>query len=193
MSQEAARAIGQQIQILRASSEEEIEGALRRWRASCGALLVGADPFFLSRREQAGEARGPLCDSRDLLTREFVAAGGLMSYGAESRRRVSAGRRLCRPCSQGRKPADLPVVQPTKFDFVINLKTAKALGLDRSVVAARQRQRGDRVNRREFITLLGGALATWPIAAHTQQPEIPLGRIPAQRIACGACEKHSGI
>ena len=73
-------------------------------------------------------------------------SGGLMSYGTELPGHVSAGRRLCRQDSKGAKPGDLPVEQPTKFDLVINLKTAKALGLDCSANAARPRRRGDRMS-----------------------------------------------
>ena len=89
----------------------------------------------------------------------IVEAGGLMSYGPNFpdlyRRTADYVDRILR----GTKPADLPVEQPTKFDLVINLTTAKALGLDVPAFAARPRRRGDRMKRREFITLLGGAAA----------------------------------
>ena len=106
--------------------------------------------------------------------RLFVAAGGLISYGTDFvdqyRRSASYIDRILK----GEKPADLPVQAPTKYDLVINLKTAKALGLNVPADAARPRRRGDRVKKREFITLLSGAAAAWPLAARAQQRAMPI-------------------
>jgi putative tryptophan/tyrosine transport system substrate-binding protein len=128
--QEAAHAVKQEVRILQAGSEHEIGFAFAvaaAWRP--GALVVPPDAFFNSRREQLVA----LAQSHAIPTiydnRAFVAAGGLMSYGsfADGYREIGiyAGRIL-----RGEKPADLPVTQSTKFEFVINLKTAKALGIE---------------------------------------------------------------
>jgi ABC-type uncharacterized transport system substrate-binding protein len=128
--QEAARAIGQQIHILLASSESAINAAFATaTQLHAGALLVGTDAFFNSQRDKivALAARHSIPTVYE--QRDFALAGGLMSYGtnlANGYRQAGAyvGRIL-----KGEKPGDLPVVQSTKFEFVINLKTAKALGL----------------------------------------------------------------
>jgi putative ABC transport system substrate-binding protein len=129
--QDAARTVGQSISFVTASTETEIDAVfatLSNQRVS--ALLVNTDPYFLARRDQFVSLAARYSVPTVYPWREAVAAGGLMSYGAnlaEGYRQVGiyAGRVL-----KGAKPADLPVVQPTKFELVINLKTAKTLGLD---------------------------------------------------------------
>ena len=129
--QEAARAAGQQIHILHASSEGELDTAfVTLTQLQAEAALIGSDPFFNSRRDHIVALAARYAIPAIYEWREFAAAGGLMSYGtdlAEAYRQVGiyTGRIL-----KGDKPADLPVMQSIKFDFVINLKTAKALGLD---------------------------------------------------------------
>ena len=128
--QEAARAVGEHITILNASDIQEIDAAfemLGQIRSS--ALLVGADPFFFSRREQFAALTVRYAIPALFEDRDFTVAGGLMSYGAS----VSDAVRLVGVYTgrilKGEMPGDLPVMQPTKFELVINLKTAKALGL----------------------------------------------------------------
>jgi putative ABC transport system substrate-binding protein len=127
----ASRTFGQQVVILKASSDSDIDqafAALSQRRVS--ALLVSADPFLLSRRNQivALVARHNVPAMYEW--RQFAEADGLMSYGVDL---VDAYRQAgvyVAKILNGAKPADLPILQPTKFEFVINLKTAKKMGLD---------------------------------------------------------------
>jgi putative tryptophan/tyrosine transport system substrate-binding protein len=127
---EAARALGLQIQVLNASTSREIEAAFAALvRDRADALFVAPDGFFSSRRVQfatlAAHHRVPAAYS----LREFVETGGLMSYGTDTLDMYRQVGVYTGQILKGAKPADLPVVQSTKFEFVINLQTARALGL----------------------------------------------------------------
>ena len=128
---QAARAIGLQIQVLNASTSREIEAAFATLvRDRADALFVAPDAFFVSRRVQFSTLAARHGIPAAYTTREDVEAGGLMSYGTDildmwRQVGVYTGQIL-----KGAKPAELPVLQSTKFEFVINTQTARALGLE---------------------------------------------------------------
>jgi len=127
----AAPALGVKIQILRAGTDREIDAAFASLvQARTGALLVGGDIFFNNRIEWLSELAARHAIPTMYPLREFAGAGGLVSYGTsltEDYRQIGlyTGRIL-----KGEKPADLPVIQATKIQLIINLKTAKTLGLE---------------------------------------------------------------
>jgi putative tryptophan/tyrosine transport system substrate-binding protein len=127
----AAAITGHRIQIVNASDEGEIEKAFATLKGlHADAVIVGADPYFFARNEQLVALAARYMVPAIFEFREFAMAGGLMSYGASitdgyRQAGVYAGQIL-----KGAKAADLPVLQPTKFELVINLKTAKSLGLE---------------------------------------------------------------
>jgi putative ABC transport system substrate-binding protein len=128
---EAARALGLQLQVLNASTSREIEAAFDALvRDHADALFVGSEAFFVSRRVQfatlAARDKIPTAYS----SRDFVEAGGLMSYGADVAESFHQVGRYTGQILKGAKPADLPVVQSTKFEFVINLQTARVHRID---------------------------------------------------------------
>jgi putative ABC transport system substrate-binding protein len=128
--QEAARTIGQPFEIVDAASERDFDAAFNKVvQLRVRALFVSGDPLFTSRRARLVALAAQHAIPASYSFREFAVTGGLMSYGANlpdvhRQAGVYAGRIL-----KGTKPADLPVLQPTKFDLVINLKTATALRL----------------------------------------------------------------
>jgi putative tryptophan/tyrosine transport system substrate-binding protein len=127
---DAARAIGLQIQVLNASTRSEIEAAVATLvRDRADALFVAGDVFFTSRRVQFATLAARYGIPASYPSREAVEAGGLMTYAAD---RADMYRQVGAYTGQilkGAKPADLPVFQSSRFEFVINLNTAKKLGL----------------------------------------------------------------
>ena len=128
--EEAARSIGQRLIVAKASTDEELDAAFTALvRERAHALLVAADPYFDTRRDRivgfAQRQRLPAIYH----FREYVLAGGLLSYGISLTDAYRQFGVYTATILKGAKPADLPVLQPTKFELVINLKTAKTLGL----------------------------------------------------------------
>lgn len=129
--QNAANLTGVGLVVLNASSGEEIDvvfSKIAEQRAGC--LIVANDPFLTSRRDQFAAVAARTAIPAIYPFREFVIAGGLMSYGTNLSHHFREGGNYVGKILRGAKPADLPVLQPTSFEFILNLKTATALGLD---------------------------------------------------------------
>jgi putative ABC transport system substrate-binding protein len=139
---EATRALGLKLHIYRATSEHEVNAAFAKIAQMQAPLVVGADSFFISLRDKIVALAAHYVIPTTYETRESVVVGGLMSYAPNFRAAyrqvgVYVGRIL-----KGERPADLPILQPTKFELVINIKTAKTLGLE---VPLSLQQRADEI------------------------------------------------
>jgi ABC-type uncharacterized transport system substrate-binding protein len=129
-TQQAAQALGVKLVVLNASTEAEIDTAFAEFsRQGIAALLLGTDQFFVTCRDQIVALANRLRIATMYSIREYVVAGGLISYAPSLAEVYRQAGIYVAKILKGAKPADLPVLQPTKFDLVINLKTAKALGL----------------------------------------------------------------
>ena len=150
--QSVAPSVGVEVSPINVRDAGEIERAIAAFaRDPNGGLIVTASALATRHRELiitlAARHKLPAIYSR----RYFVAAGGLISYGPDHIDQYRRAAGYVDRILKGEKPADLPVQAPTKYELAINLKTAKALGLDVPPIAARPRRRGDRMKRREFI------------------------------------------
>jgi putative ABC transport system substrate-binding protein len=128
--QEAAPGLGVDFQVTEASTEREIESTFYHF-ASHGtdAVLVGADPFYMDRRQAIAELAARLRIPAIYPFREFVAAGGLLSYGTSIAQTIRQAGQYAARILKGARPSELPVQQPTRFQLVINTTVAKELGV----------------------------------------------------------------
>ena len=171
----AAAKLNLKVHLLRASTEGELDEAFDEARQLQAATAVSADSFFLSRARELAILAARHAVPTIYTLREYPMVGGLISYGsnlAEGDRTVGlyTGRIL-----KGEKPADLPVQLADQVRTRHQPQDRQGARPRSAADAARPRRRGDRMmKRREFITLLGGAAAAWPLAARAQQPAMPV-------------------
>jgi len=129
--QAAARALGLELHVLNASTERDFDGAFAKLiELRAGGLVIVGDPFFTSRIEQLAALTVRHAVPANYHNRDFAMAGGLLSYGTDYRETYRLAGNYTGRVLKGDKPADLPVQQATKVELIINLKTAKALGLN---------------------------------------------------------------
>jgi hypothetical protein len=162
---QAAQALGVKLIILNASTEAEIDTAFAEFsRQQIAALLVGSDSLFFTHRDQIVALANRLQIVTIYPFREYVVAGGLISYAPSIAEVFRQAGIYVGKIVKGAKPAELPVLQPTKFDLVINLKTAKALGLtvsNQMQLLADEVISGHRLLRRTCLLL--GVKRTWEL------------------------------
>src|SRR5215472_16481508 len=167
----AARTLGLEVMLVEIRRGGDIPPAFEALKSRAEAIYVFPNPVLFVNRIRintlAVGARLPTMHS----VREYVEAGGLMSYGPNWPHMWSRAADLVDKILRGAKPGDIPVEQPTKFDLVINLTTAQALGLEVPPTLLARADDSRHTRRREFITLVGGAAAASPLAARAQQPE----------------------
>jgi putative ABC transport system substrate-binding protein len=126
----AAHDVGQTLLVLKATTAGDVEAAFTTFvESGADAILVTTDPLFLRQREQIVKLAARHAIPAGFFEREFVVAGGLMSYSASLREAYRQNGLYVGRILAGAKPSDLPIVRPTKIEFVLNLKTAKTLGL----------------------------------------------------------------
>jgi ABC-type uncharacterized transport system substrate-binding protein len=175
---DAARALGTELVVGQAHSYQAIPAAIDGLVArGISALIVVGDAVFHNERKLIVDLAAAKRLPGIYPEREYAEAGGLLAYGPNVPDNFRRAAGYVSRILKGEKPGDLPVEQPAKFDFVINLKAAKALGIDNPAHAAGARRRGDRMmdmRRRDFIAGLAGAAAALPLAARAQQPAMPL-------------------
>ena len=144
--QAAARALGLELHVLNASTERDFDAVFAKLiQLRAGGLVIGGDPFFTSRMEQLAALAVRHAVPTIYHNREFAVAGGLLSYGADVTDAYRLAGNYTGRVLKGDKPADLPVQQATKVELYINLKTAKALGLNVPNTLIGARRRGDRI------------------------------------------------
>ena len=174
-AREAARAKGVQLHVLTASTESEIDTASASLaQLQAGALVVGNDVFFISRREQLVTLASRHAVPAIYQHRQFAASGGLISYGPSlegALRQIGIYTGTILKGCQARRSAGPAADQVRAGHQPEDRQGARP---HRAAIAARPRRRGDRMNRRELMFLLGGAAVTWPLAARAQQKAMPV-------------------
>jgi ABC-type uncharacterized transport system substrate-binding protein len=169
--EEAARSLGVTLQVHDIRTADDFAAAFDdAAKAHAEALLTTAESIFAAQGARVTELAARYNLPAMYCYSNVVDLGGLMAYDVSYPEVIRRAASYVDRILKGAKASHLPVEQPIKFEFSINLTTAKTLNLN-SARRARHRRQGDRVRRRDFITLLGGVAAAWPLAARAQQGE----------------------